>query len=106
VGNSFAHGVSAKEAYQEASKKHLDNLPTEEKIKMFTENFSNEVSYKAILFYDWHTTLTGSCKFGKDAFIQQHNIDLEYNMTVDEFIEIVSNEYGKEIIGALKKHYE
>ena len=43
---------------------------------------------------------------GRDNFIQNHNINLDDEFTVKEFIEITENSYGGTIIKALKEFYK
>jgi len=102
IGNSFAHGDSIEKAVSDATRKHFDNLPVEQKIDEFLNQFNTTDKYPAQLFYHWHTTLTGSCDFGKDAFIKEHGISLSDNMTVAEFIGLVKDKYGSEIIEQLE----
>ena len=98
VGNSFAHGENIKEAVADAERKHLQNTPIEERIKSFNEKFKRGQAYLASEFYAWHTTLTGSCDFGKENFVKQNGIDLNSAMTVESFIELTKNHYGGNII--------
>jgi len=99
----FAHGGTLKEATEQVEQKWLSSQTVEEKIEQFKKQFKKGVAYKASLFYDWHTRLTGSCKTGKDMWVSQNNVDLESAMTVDQFIELTKNAYGGEIIKRLFK---
>lgn len=106
VGNYFAHGRTAREAYQDALSKYTNNLPEEERIAAFLEchNFSD--SYSAEDLFEWHNRLTGSCKMGRLSFCERKCIDLSKDtFTVDEFIELTENEYGGSIIKKLKSYY-
>ena len=78
----------------------MNALSEEERVALFKQNFS-QGTFKAKDFYNWHNILTGSCKFGRDVFVQQKGIDLESNMTVLEFINLTQNEYGSHIIKLL-----
>ncbi|MCR5588036.1 MAG: hypothetical protein K6F72_00285, partial [Bacteroidales bacterium] len=54
-----------------------------------------------------HHTLTGSCLMGRKQFARDHGIDVEHgSMTVGEFIELTSNDYGKDAIRQLKEAYK
>ena len=98
----FAHGKSLAEAQRALQDKILKNMDTDEKIALFLGEFKAGIKYPAKLFYDWHHNLTGSCKFGRDAFVRNHGIDLESGMyTVEEFIEYTKNDFGSEIIKQL-----
>jgi hypothetical protein len=81
-------------------------MSVKERIEMFVKEHKQDVKYKGTDYYEWHHTLTGSCKFGRDNFVNQHNIDLEAEYTPQEFIEIVKNAYGSEIIKQLELEYE
>ena len=102
IGNLFAHGETIQKAIVDATRKHIDNLPVEQKIDSFLKLFNTTDRYPAKLFYDWHTILTGSCDFGKDAFIEEHGISLSESMTVAKFISLVKGKYGSEIIEQLE----
>ncbi len=98
----FAHGETIKEAEKALQDKVFATMDTDEKIEVFLNEFDLESKYPARAFYDWHNKLTGSCEFGRNAFIKNHGIDLENGMyTVKEFIEITKNDFGGEIIKQL-----
>jgi hypothetical protein len=97
----FAHGLTIKQAKIEAENKYYSQLDTESTIAAFRVAFKKGQSYKAQLFYEWHSRLTGSCTPGKDLFIKQHNIDLDVDMTVEQFISITSQAYGGNVIQQL-----
>ena len=103
VGNYFAHGYTLKKALDDANAKYTQNLSENERIKMFEDKFKLDESYPVKDFYDWHHILTGSCKFGRDSFAQQHGVDMDGQMTVDQFIELTKNSYNGNII---RKLYE
>ena len=79
-------------------------MDVEEKIEVFLKEFQPDVKYKARLFYEWHHKLTGSCEFGRNSFIKNHDIDLDNGLyTVKEFIEITKNDFGGEIIRQIEE---
>jgi len=100
-GNFFAHGDTIEQAVSDAQNKSMENTPVEEKVRMFNEKFESGKKYPASEFYNWHTILTGSCKTGKDSFVQNNNIDMNSEFTTDEFIRLVKNAYGSEVIRML-----
>ena len=106
--NYFAHGETVKKAIQDLQIKLLENLSIEERIEKFKQYFSSITKkYKAIDFYNWHTSLTGSCDLGKKSFVSNKNIELDKDkFTVKEFIELVKYSYGSEIIEKLEKTYQ
>jgi len=103
IGNSFAHGESIEKAISDATRKHFYNLPVEQKIDEFLNKFNSTDKYPAQLFYDWHTTLTGSCDLGKDAFMKEHSISLTDTMSVAKFISLARGKYGSDVIEQLEE---
>ena len=102
----FAHGDTLKEAYDSLQEKITDDLPTEKKIEMFRNNFNNKDKYSGHEFFKWHHILTGSCLFGRNAFVKQHDIDLDKTYTVAEFLQIVKGDYGWGVLEQLNKYYK
>ena len=97
--NKFAHGSTTKEATKALQDKIFESMDTEEKIDAFLQSFKPDVKYPAKSFYEWHHKLTGSCEFGRNAFVKNHGIDIDNGTyTVQEFIEYTKNDYGGEII--------
>ena len=43
---------------------------------------------------------------GREAFVKNHDLNLDDEFTVDEFIELTINDYGGEIIGQLKERWD
>ena len=104
-GGLFAHGPTAQEAQEALRKKRFENMDTDEAIEKFCETFKQGERYPGRDFFEWHHYLTGSCKMGREAFVRRHDIDLDQEYTVDEFIELTENDYGSEIIKNLKERY-
>ena len=77
---------------------NFEELSEEERIEMFLEKFNLKDKYKGSDFYEWHNKLTGSCEMGRNSFVKNHNIDLNDEFTVSEFVELTKNDYGSEII--------
>ena len=105
VGNYFAHGDTLEQAVKDARSKYEDNLPTEERIRLFLQQYPDpDVKIPAKELYDWHHKLTGSCTAGRNHFAQEHGINIEQDQfTVREFIELTENSYGGEVIKQLKE---
>ena len=100
--NLFAHGKTSKMATEALQSKIFENMDVDEKLDKFIELFKPGVKYPAKLYYEWHHKLTGSCEFGRNNFVKSHGIDLDNGTyTVEEFINIVKNDYGGEIIERL-----
>ena len=105
--NKFAHGSTFAEAQKALQDKIFEDMDTDEKIAAFLKEFQPDVKYPARLFYEWHHKLTGSCEFGRNAFVKNHDIDLENGMyTVQEFVEITENDFGGDIIRQVKERIE
>jgi hypothetical protein len=103
----FAHGATAKEAADALQAKIIAKMDPDEKIEEFLKSFSPGTKYPAKAFYDWHHILTGSCEFGRNAFVKNHGIDLENGIyTVEEFIELTKNDFGGDIIKQLEERLE
>lgn len=95
----FAHGETAKEAREALEEKIFSKMDTEEAIDRFLQEFDFDKKYPARDFYIWHNRLTGSCEMGRNYFIAKHGIDLDQDTyTVQEFIDMVKDDYGGEII--------
>ena len=106
VDNYFAHGDTLKEAFDSAKAKAMDNMPIEERIDMFVEEFKADKAYPAMRFFEWHNTLTGSCELGRREFATARNIDLNSGTyTVAEFIELTKDAYNGSVIAQLQERY-
>ena len=105
-GVLFAHGPTAQEAQEALRKKRFENMDTDEAIEKFCETFKQGERYPGHDFFDWHHYLTGSCEMGRTAFVRNRGIDLDKTYTVDEFIELTENDYGRNVIRRLKERYE
>lgn len=83
--------------------KLFEELPIEERIKLFKKEFNLAEKYPAQTFFDWHNKLTGSCLMGRQAFVKNKGIDMEKSYTVAEFIAYCEDDYGGDIIKELKE---
>ena len=105
----FAHEKTLKEALESAQKKYFSSLNTDQRIEEFLkyfevkDEFGEVYCYKGESFFEWHNMLTGSCLAGRNAFVQEHDLDLNKFYTVEEFIKICENAYGGEVIKKLKE---
>ena len=102
-GNCFAHGATREDAMRDAQDKYNENLPVEERIRMFNEAYPDrDKSVPAKELFDWHHTLTGSCEQGRIAFCEDRCIDLKNGKyTVNQFIELTKDSYGGDVIKRL-----
>ena len=103
--NMFAHGETIQDAVDSVSKKVLEHMDSNEAIDKFFEHFTDlSKKYPAIDFFEWHYYLTGSCEMGRKAFVKNGGYDIEHDrFTVQEFIDITRNAYGKDVILRLEK---
>jgi hypothetical protein len=108
AGEFYAHGVTLREAMEEAREKYEDNLPEEERIRRFMERYPTLDTIVACRdLFEWHHTLTGSCKMGRTEFVNARGIDVEHDtMSVANFIRLTENAYGGETIQRLKETYD
>ena len=98
-GNMFAHGETLHKARDALLEKLFDDMPTEERIEAFCEEFKPCVKRSAMDFFSWHNRLTGSCEQGRIEFARQHGVDLESDtLTPEEFFSLTRDSYGKNII--------
>ena len=103
--NMFAHGETIQEAVVAVNKKVLKNMDSDKVIDKFFEHFTDlSKKYPARDFFEWHHYLTGSCEMGRKAFVKNSGYDIEHDrFTVQEFIDITRNAYGKDVILRLEK---
>ena len=104
-GGYFAHGETVSDAIVALRMKIFENLDSDEAIDEFMKNFRKGKKYSGHEFYEWHHYLTGSCEMGRNAFVKNHDINLNDMLTVDEFIALCINDYGGEIIEKLKERW-
>lgn len=101
----FAHGETLIKARDALISKILETMEPEEAIEEFLDKFKHGKKYKGTEFYEWHHYLTGSCEMGRDSFVRNHGIDLEDEITVEEFIAYCEDDFGGEIIKQLKERW-
>ena len=108
AGEFYAHGATLREAMEEAQEKYEDNLPEEERIRRFMETYPTLDTIAACRdLFEWHHTLTGSCKMGRTEFVNARGIDVEHDtMSVANFIRLTENAFGGETIKKMKEIYE
>ena len=104
-GGKFAHGEDLHAAQAALEEKLFDDMPVEEKLEAFREQFTPGEACTVADFYDWHHRLTGSCAQGRDAFAQNHGLSMSDAMTPEEFIDLTKDAFGGRIIRQLAEHY-
>ena len=108
IGNYFAHGTTPREAWKDALKKSFLEYPVEDRIKKIIEKYPDldkKIQHREL--FALHNSLTGSCRFGREHFAKEHNINTETGeMSMREFIKITKDAYfGGDIIKQLAKEY-
>ena len=103
VGGHFAHGKDIHEAHTDAIAKHQRNMPVEERLDSFIKEHPDmSEKYPGSDLFRWHNILTGSCEMGRRQFCKDRGIDPETSSyTVEEFIRLTCNSYGKDVIRQL-----
>ena len=102
-GKYFAHGKTLAEANAALQDKLFDKMPAEKRIAAFWACHKKGVKYPTKDFFEWHHKLTGSCLMGRRQFAKDHGVDLDGEMTVDDFIALTKNAFGGDIIKRLEE---
>mgnify|MGYP006992094925 CR=1 FL=1 len=71
-GNLFAHGRTLREAQEALQEKLFEDMPEEERIRLFLESHEGGKEYPNQDFFEWHNKLTGSCLMGREQFAREH----------------------------------
>ena len=107
VDNYFGHGGNTHSALIAATAKYEENRPLSDRIDDFVKEFPTlQTEANVKMFYNWHHILTGSCEFGREEFRKRHRLSFDEVHTVEWFLDIVKNDYGKEAIAETRKRYE
>ena len=101
-GKYFAHGKTLAEANAALQDKLFDKMPVEKRIAAFWTCHKRGIKYPTKDFFEWHHKLTGSCLMGRQQFAKDHDVDLNGEMTVEEFIALTKNAFGGDIIKRLE----
>ena len=104
VGNSFAHGKTARQALEDATAKDMKDRPLNERIAKVIEAHPDLDTPYGDLF-QWHNTLTGSCRMGRENWCREHGLKPTDSITVRQFIEGTKDNYGGASIRQLAKAY-
>lgn len=103
----FAHGKTLDEAIEAVQEKLMDMLPLEERVAKFLEAFPLVDSFaSARELFKWHHTLTGSCLQGRRMFCQEHDIDMDAEYTILQFLDLTKDAYGGDVINFLRERYK
>lgn len=102
-GENFAHGKTLAEANAALQNKLFNDMPIEERLAAFWKCHKKGIKYPTKDFFEWHHKLTGSCLMGRQQFAKDHDVDLEGEMTVAEFIALTEDSFGGDIIRKLEE---
>lgn len=102
-GKYFAHGKTLAEACEGLQDKLFYEMPVEKRIMEFWKYHKRGIKYPTKDFFEWHHKLTRSCLMGRQQFAKDHGVDLEGEMTVEEFIALTKNSFGGDIIKRLEE---
>lgn len=96
----FAHGETLQDAVIAVHAKTIQNLSSEEdRIDKFLQEYPDKnKKYLGREFFEWHHTLTGSCKMGRKQFCKDNNIDINAEYTPMEFLNLCKNSFGGDVI--------
>ena len=102
-GKYFAHGKTLAEAREGLQDKLFNKMSAKERIAEFWKCHKKGIKYPTKDFFEWHHKLTRSCLMGRQQFAKDHGIDLDGEMTVEEFIALTKNSFGGDIIKRLEE---
>ena len=104
----FAHGETLKKALEALREKELENIDIDELIEKFIEEIKPNALYPAKTFFDWHHYITGSCEYGRNCFVSEHDIDVEHDAyTAKQFFDIsLESSFGADEIKRVKEAWE
>lgn len=107
-GRTFAHGDTARDAFNALQEKLYDNRTEQERIAAFREHFPDaDRRYPASELFVWHHVLTGPCRAGREAFCLDHGIDKSRDaFTIREFIDMTAGSYGGDTVRKLTRMYK
>ena len=103
-GKYFAHGKTLAEVREALQDKLFYEMPVEKRIVAFWKCHKKGVKYPTKDFFEWHHKLTRSCLMGRQQFAKDHGVDLDGEMTVEEFIKLTENSFGGDIIKKLEEN--
>ena len=103
-GKYFAHGKTLAEVREALQDKLFNKMPVEKRIAEFWKCHKKGIKYPTKDFFEWHHKLTGSCLMGRQQFAKNHDVDLDGEMTVEEFIKLTENSFGGDIIKKLEEN--
>lgn len=98
-----AHGKTPRAASDAAKSKWWAKKEVEDRLEEVRKMFRERKKIPGTELFTVHGMLTGSCEMGRQHFVDTHNIDLDREYTLKEFVEITGNDYGGETVKRLLK---
>lgn len=99
--NCIAHGETIREAIEDARNKYYQSLDFEEVKEKLLAEFKSKNKLTVKELYNWHGILTGSCRFGRSQFQQEHNLKDDDLLSLEEFVKLTGSAFGGDKIKAL-----
>ena len=103
---TFAHGDTLREAQTALQEKLYDDMSLEDRISAFLSCHNLTDAYANRDLFSWHHRLTGSCLAGRKAWVESRGIDMDGSTTVADFIRLCEDDFGRDVIRALKERIE
>ena len=104
--NKFAHGDTLRDAFTSLQEKLYDDSTEEERIEAFKKKFHDyDTKYDNKDLFAYHHVLTGSCRMGRESFVNSKGLSLDDKTSVREFVELTQDAYGGDIIKKLPGAY-
>lgn len=104
--NKSAYGETLHDAFNSLQEKLFDDSSEEERLDAFKKKFPEyDVKYDNRDLFNYHHILTGSCRMGRELFVQNRGLSLDGKTSVREFVELTQNAYGGDIIKKLPGAY-
>ncbi len=103
-GNFFSHGYTLHEAVEAVVAKWRQNRPLDERIAEFVETHPSLDEPYGDLF-EWHHVLTGSCKFGRRQWCDEHGYKPTDSITLRTFFTETAGNYGGGVIRQVAQKY-
>ena len=102
----FAHGKTLQDAHMALQGKLYNDNTIEGRITAFKQKFPKyDKPYNNRDLFAYHHVLTGSCVFGRKAFVTDNGLSLDGKTTVRDFIKLTEDAYGSDIIKLLPEAY-
>lgn len=103
---TFSHGDTLREAQTALHEKLYDDMSLEDRISAFLSCHNLTDAYANRDLFSWHHRLTGSCLAGRKAWVESRGIDMDGSTTVADFILLCEDDFGRDVIRALKERIE